>query len=210
MMRGNTSGILGSGKLALAGAAFALLAGCSSSGGDHSLQTGGRPVGDTFMQANTTGAAHTASDSANSVPLPGLARMGEQPRQSMPLSQAIELAERPTGEMYVHDIPGRKLSANEIRQVASGNTMVGPRLSVHYRPDGSAEMEIFSQRFEGDWRVSSNSMMCHSFASFAPWSGNEVCYEWYLDGDRLSTYEPITGAGATKGENTLVAGNRVR
>ncbi|MEZ5667825.1 MAG: hypothetical protein R3F55_10405 [Alphaproteobacteria bacterium] len=205
-MRGDTTA-----RLAFVAVALGALAGCGGGSDIGALQASGRAVGDAYMQANVTGAAYSPSaNDAFSPAQPGLVPMGAQPAQSMPLSQAIELAERPTGEMFVHDIPGRKLSSGEIQQVASGNTMVGPRLSVHYRSDGSAEMEILNRHFEGNWRVSGNDMMCHNFPSFAPWSGSDVCYEWYLDGNRLSTYEPVTGAGATKGENVLVAGNRVR
>jgi hypothetical protein len=185
------------------------LAGCSSSSDGPSLAAGGTPVGDTYM-ANAEGAAFSSSDGSFAPQSAGISRMGDAPSQSLPLSQAIQLAERPTGEMFVHDIPGRKLVSNEIAQVASGNTMMGPRLSVHYSANGDAEMQIFSENYRGAWRVSGNDMMCHSFPTFAPWSGSEVCYEWYLDGNRLSTFEPVTGAGATRGENTLVAGNRVR
>jgi hypothetical protein len=195
-------------KLAKGGIAAALLAlaGCSSGSDTPSLAQRGTPMGEAYM-ADAGGAVFTGSSHAPAAPMIGM--MGDGPRQSLPLSQAIQLAERPTGEIYVHDIPGRRLTGAEIRQVAAGNTMVGPRLSVHYRPDGDAEMVIFSQRYTGEWRVSSSDMMCHSFPSFAPWSGTEVCYEWYLDGNRLSTYEPITGAGATRGENVLLAGNRI-
>lgn len=188
--------------------AILALAGCSSGGDSPSLSARGAPVGDSYM-ANAEGAVFSSGQSDFSPTAIG-SMMGETPRQNLPLSQAIQLAERPTGEMFVHDIPGRKLVSREIAQVASGNTMMGPRLSVHYSPNGDAEMQIFSQNYRGAWRVSGNDMMCHSFPSFAPWSGSEVCYEWYLDGNRLSTYEPVTGAGATRGENTLVAGNRVR
>jgi hypothetical protein len=200
-------------KLANGGIAVALLAlAACSSGSDapsRALGGGGTPVGDTYM-ANAEGAVVSSSEGATFSPASAsIGMMGDTPRQSMPLSQAIQLAERPTGEMFVHDIPGRKLVGDEIVQVAAGNTMVGPRLSVHYGPSGDAEMQIFSQQYSGEWRVSGNDMMCHSFPSFAPWSGNEVCYEWYLDGNRLSTFEPVTGAGATRGENILVAGNRI-
>lgn len=195
-----------SGGMILAVAALTALAGCGSSSDGPNLATRGTAVGDSYMQADVNTVAYDGANApVNSLPL-----MGQQPRQSMPLSQAIQLAERPTGEMFVHDIPGRKLVSDEIEQVAAGNTMIGPRLSVHYRNNGTAEMQIFSQRYEGEWDVSGNDMMCHSFPSFAPWAGNEVCYEWYMDGNRLSTFEPVTGAGATRGENTLVAGNRVR
>lgn len=192
------------GGLVLAMAAVAGVAGCSGSDGS-ALAGRGMAVGDSYMQGDVIGASYDQLAPTNSLPL-----MGETPRHITPLSQAIQMAERPSGEMFVHDIPGRKLSADEIARVASGNTMMGPRLSVHYSPSGSAEMQIFSERYSGQWRVSNANMMCHSFPNFAPWSGSEVCYEWYLDGNRLSTFEPVTGAGATRGENVLVAGNRVR
>ena len=191
------------GGLVLAIATLALLAGCSGSDGP-ALTARGTAVGDSYMSGDIAGASYDQP-----APVHTLQQMGEVPRHITPLSQAIQLAERPTGEMFVHDIPGRKLSGDEIVRVATGNTMVGPRLSVHYSPNGQAEMQIFSARYSGQWRVSNSNMMCHNFPNFAPWSGSEVCYEWYLDGNRLATFEPVTGAGATRGENVLVAGNRV-
>lgn len=196
-------------KVATGGIAVALLAlaGCSSGSDAPSLASRGTPVGDSYM-ANAEGVVYSGGNGYAPASAP-IGMMGDGPRQSLPLAQAIQLAEHPTGEMYVHDIPGRKLVAGEIGRVAAGNTMIGPRLSVHYHSNGDAEMQIFSQRYSGEWRVSGNDMMCHSFPSFAPWAGTEVCYEWYMDGNRLSTYEPVTGAGATRGENVLVAGNRI-
>jgi len=187
-----------------------LLAACSGSSGSSRSALNASAVGDSYMQGVSGAAYNPADDAGYAGPVATLPDMGMTPRQSMPLSQAIQMADRPTGEMFVHGIPGRQLNADEIEQVAEGNTMIGPKLSVHYGDGGDAEMVIFNQRFSGEWRVSGSNMMCHSFPSFAPWSGHEVCYEWYLDGNRLSTFEPVTGAGATRGENVLVAGNRVQ
>ncbi len=183
-----------------------LLSACGSSQPEGPIGTNS-----SVLASSTTSGSLVSSMTPMSTPaMSGAAGFDLASVGSVALAEAVQLADEPTGRYYVHDIPGRQLGSTEIVQAAAGNSMIGPRLSVFFHPNGQAEMQIFSETYDGSWRVNGDDMMCQRFPDFRPWSSAEVCYEWYLDGNRLSTFEPMTGAGATKGENLLVAGNVIR
>jgi len=101
--------------------------------------------------------------------------------------------------------PPRRLSAAALLAAIEGNTEEGGWGAIHYRPGGQMVAGHGDARFPGSWRVSPEGLMCQTFPHLR--GGQETCFEWFLEGDRLTTRSTTTGEGTPDGLNRIRRGN---
>ena len=101
--------------------------------------------------------------------------------------------------------PPVRLAAAALLLAIEGNTEEGGWGAIHYRPGGQMVAGHGGERFPGAWRVTPEGLMCQTFPHIR--DGRETCFEWFLDGERLTTRSTSSGEGEPDGLNRIRRGN---
>ena len=164
----------------------------------------GRYRDDVLATFDRAGMGWTAWSFSHTFP-PSLLADARSFQPSPDYGQAIRQALLDRAVQRTMAVAAPRLSAAALLAAIEGNTEEGAWGAIHYRPGGQLVAGHGDARFPGTWRVAPEGLMCQTFPHLR--SGRETCFEWLLDGERLTTRSTMTAEGAPDGLNRIRRGN---